>query len=274
MGLTLRPSDLLTAVRRPVPLLFNFMACYILMPALAVLLTQIFALSGTARAGIILLSIVSGGQASNLCTHIAGGDVALSVTLTTATTLAAAAVLPALSNMLLGTTVAVDGLALAVSTARVTLAPVFIGATLGRLAPKWVSRIQHLLPALGVLAVVVLVLGPVAQCASGFNAAWRSLFLPVMLLHVVGGVVGFLLGWGMRCGWRTAVTVAFETGFKSPALSYVLATKCFPDGVQLASAVSIVALAPVAALCAVIVRAAVGKTNKLEDDTNLEVENA
>jgi len=56
-------------------------------------------------------------------------------------------------------------------------------------------------------------------------------------------------------GEKESRTLAIETAFKSPALSFVLATKHFRDvGVRIPSAVSIVALAPLVALLAVYLR--------------------
>lgn len=253
-GLTLTPNDLIASFRKPRPILFAFISCYVFMPLLAVGLSAIFKLDSTLRAGLLLLSIISGGQASNLCTHIAGGDTALSVTMTTATTLSAALILPFLSSILLGAVVPVDQFALALSTARVTLLPIVIGASFNRLFPGPVLKIQPVLPLTGIAAVILCVLGPVAQSATMFMSSWRSLLFPVLLLHVIGGIIGFVGPILAQAGSATAITTAFETAFKSPALSYVLAKRHFPSGVETASVISIVILAPIAALFAVLLR--------------------
>lgn len=254
-GLTLTPGDLLAAFRKPRPIIFAFAACYVFMPLLAIALSTVFKLGSTLRAGLLLLSIISGGQASNLCTHIAGGDTALSVTMTTATTLSASAILPILSSFLLGSVVPIDQRALALSTARVTLLPIALGASLNRLFPGPVRKIQPILPLMGIVSVILCVLGPVAQSTAAFMSSWQSLLLPVLLLHVIGGIVGFFVPFFARAGSSVAITTAFETAFKSPALSFVLAKRYFPPGVDTASTISIVVLAPVAALAAVLLRA-------------------
>lgn len=254
-GLTLSPSDLVTAASKRRQIAFAFVACYFGMPVVALVLARAFSLEASVRTGLLLLSMVSGGQASNLCTQIAGGDTALSVAMTTVTTLCAAVMLPAVSAVLLGTAVPIDRVGLAVSTARLTLLPIAAGAATKALFPRAVVAVRPALPVVGIACVVVLVAGPVAQSATGFLAAWRMLVGPVVLLHIVGGLVGFCVARWLRWGWTTAVTTAFETAFKSPVLSYMLALNLFEPGVQLASSVSIVVLSPLAALCAVIVRA-------------------
>lgn len=261
-GLTLSPADFARAVRNPKPILFAFFACYALMPMIALVLVELCGLKGRLRVGLLLLAIVSGGQASNLCTHIAGGDTALSVTMTATTTLAASIMLPVLSSGLLDKMVVVERMSLAITTCRVTFLPIVVGAFVNQIIPRFVDAIRSWLPLMGIIAVIVLVLGPVAQCAGGFAASWKLLMVPVLMLHLLGGVIGFAGPAIVGSGWTTAVTTAFETAFKSPVLSYVLAKSVFPPGVELASVVSIVVLAPLAALFAVLIRSCGRKSEK------------
>jgi BASS family bile acid:Na+ symporter len=58
-------------------------------------------------------------QASNLCTYIAKGNVALSVLMTTATTIGAIFMTPLLCKLLLGAVVPVDAKGIAWSTIQV-----------------------------------------------------------------------------------------------------------------------------------------------------------
>eukprot|EP00966_Prymnesium_polylepis_P269305 6221676-Prymnesium_polylepis.1 len=88
MGLTLTPADLSRAARAPKPLACNLLCCFALTPLVSVGLGALLAAGESGlRAGCVLLGCVSGGQASNLCALLAGGDVALSVVLTLSTTL-------------------------------------------------------------------------------------------------------------------------------------------------------------------------------------------
>lgn len=106
-------------VQRPAAVVVGFIACYGLMPALALGLSTAFGLSPDLAAGLVLVGSINGGQASNLCTYIAKGDVALSVMMTTATTLGAIFMTPLLCKFLLGTIVPVDAIGIAFSTIQV-----------------------------------------------------------------------------------------------------------------------------------------------------------
>lgn len=257
MGLTLSFSDLRRAFRKPLLILFAFGCCYIAMPLLAVGLASVFRLPASLAAGLILVGIVSGGQASNLCTYIARGDVALSVAMTTVTTLSAVFMLPILSAVFLRTVLELDAIAMAVSTAQIVVLPVVTGVLLNGVFPRLVTAMRPLLPLLGMGMLMVLIAGPVAQTAPLLvgGGEFGRLVLPVVLLHLGGGVFGYVVPRMRGVGEETAITTGFETGFKSPVLAFVLACRHFEgSGVRVAAAVSIIVLAPLAALLAVVVR--------------------
>ena len=106
------------------------------MPLLAFFLGKSFGLSPEYISGMVLVGSINGGQASNLCTYIAKGNVALTVIMTTATTLSAIVMTPLLCKSLLGATVPIDALGIAFSTIQVVLGPIAIGMTLKATKPK------------------------------------------------------------------------------------------------------------------------------------------
>jgi predicted Na+-dependent transporter len=86
---------------------------------LALVLGKAFGLDAGLLAGMVLVGSINGGQASNLCTYIAKGNVALSVLMTTATTVGAIFMTPFLCKSLLGAVVPVDARGIAISTLQV-----------------------------------------------------------------------------------------------------------------------------------------------------------
>ena len=78
MGITLTPDDFTRVTKEPAKVIVGFLLCYALMPALGLGLGKAFKLPVDLIAGLILVGSINGGQASNLCTYIARGDVALS----------------------------------------------------------------------------------------------------------------------------------------------------------------------------------------------------
>merc|ERR1719221_2302530 len=97
------------------------------MPVIAYLLAKSIGAEGAVLAGMVLVGAMNGGQASNLCTLIAGGDVALSVLMTTATTLGCIFMTPLICKLVLGAVVPIDAIGIVYSTFQVVLAPIFFG---------------------------------------------------------------------------------------------------------------------------------------------------
>jgi BASS family bile acid:Na+ symporter len=120
MGITLTPEDFTNVLKEPSSVFMQFTLCYAMMPILAFTLGRAFHLDPALLAGMVLVGSINGGQASNLCTYIARGNVALSVLMTLATTIGAIFMTPLLCKAMLGTVVPVDAAGIAMSTCQVS----------------------------------------------------------------------------------------------------------------------------------------------------------
>mmetsp|Transcript_13822 Transcript_13822/g.19806 ORF Transcript_13822/g.19806 Transcript_13822/m.19806 type:complete len:429 (+) Transcript_13822:158-1444(+) len=255
MGITLTPADFGKVLKRPNAVSIQFSLCYGVMPLLAVALGRGFGLDPALLAGMVLVGSINGGQASNLCTYIAKGNVALSVIMTTATTLGAILMTPLLCKGLLGAIVPVDAIGIARSTVEVVLAPIAVGMTLNKFFPKFVKAILPLAPIVGVLSTCLLVASAVAQVAEPILGAGLSLQIPVILLHLVGGLLGYFLPKVLGFGEVACRTMAIETAMKSSAFGFLLAKLHFGQyAARVPSAVSVVWMALTGSILAVIWR--------------------
>lgn len=102
MGLTLSVADFKACARRPAPILVGYVAQYCIKPVLGFLIAKALSLPDALAVGLILVSCCPGGQASNVATFIAHGDVALSVLMTSASTIGAIVMTPLLTKVLAG----------------------------------------------------------------------------------------------------------------------------------------------------------------------------
>lgn len=255
MGITLSPDDFRRVLRRFGAVAIGFLGCYALMPLLALALAKIFALSPDLAAGTILVGAVNGGQASNLCTFIANGNVALSVMMTTCTTLGAIVMTPLISKFLIGAVVPVNAVGIAWSTIQVVLFPIGFGMFLNRYANAFVRAVLPFSPVLGVVSTCLLVGSSVAQCAGPIMQAGLNLQIPIFLLHTVGGILGYWMVAAAGYPEITRRTTAIETSMKSSAFGFLLATLHFGRYmVRVPAAVSVVWMALVGSTMAVIWR--------------------
>lgn len=82
LGLALRFEDFGKVFRRPWPIAVALFGQLILLPAIALALAYLFKLPPVFFIGLVLIACCPGGSSSNVFSKLAGGDVALSVTLT------------------------------------------------------------------------------------------------------------------------------------------------------------------------------------------------
>lgn len=255
MGITLTPDDFVAVAKEPVSVLMQFSLCYVAMPLLALFLGKAFSLSPAILAGMVLVGSVNGGQASNLCTYIAKGNVALSVLMTTATTIGAIFMTPTLCKGLLGAVVPVDAVGIARSTIEVVLAPIAIGMSTNKFFPNFVKSILPITPVIGVLSTCLLVGSAIAQVADPIISAGWPLQVAVFLIHLIGGLVGY--GLPRFCGFDevSSRTMAIETSMKSSAFGFLLAKLHFGSyAARVPSAVSVFWMALTGSVLAVIWR--------------------
>lgn len=104
---------------RPVPLSVGYIAQYALKPLLGLLIAKAFRMPSTFYAGFILTCCVAGAQLSSYAGYLSKGDVALSILLTSSSTISSVVVTPLLTGLLIGSVVPVDGVAMAKSILQV-----------------------------------------------------------------------------------------------------------------------------------------------------------
>ncbi|MGE8359981.1 bile acid:sodium symporter family protein [Pseudomonas sp.] len=227
MGLTLKAEDFREVARRPLRVAIGVLAQFVIMPALAWLLCQLFALPAEIAVGVILVGCCPGGTASNVITWFARGDVALSVSITAVTTLLAPVVTPALIWMLASEWLPVSFSAMFLSILKMVLLPIILGLVAQRLLGERVKMAVEVLPLISVISIVAIVAAVVAA-SQGKIAESGLLIMTVVILHNgIGLALGYLAGrlTGMPLAQRK--TLSIEVGMQNSGLGAALASAHF-----------------------------------------------
>ena len=223
MGLGLAPQDFLRVGQRPRPVFIGLAAQFLVMPSLAATLAWVLQLSPPLAVGLILVGCCPGGTASNVVALIARADVALSVVMTTLSTLAAVVLTPRLTELLASQYVPVNGWTLFLKVVQVVLLPVALGVVLKQGFPRVARRVQPVMPPLAVVMIVMIVASIVGSQRAALIEQGPRLLMACLLLH--GG--GFLLGQLIPrlLGEPLAVrrTISIEVGMQNSGLAVVLA---------------------------------------------------
>ncbi len=228
MGLTLKVDDFRRVARRPRSVAIGFVAQYVIMPSLGWALGRLLGLETPLAVGLILVACCPGGTASNVVSYIARADVALSVTMTACSTLAAIGMTPLLTRVLAGTLVRVDAWALCLDTLQVVLLPVGLGVALHQYAPRVTRAVLPASPLVSVIFIVLIVASVLGKRADDVRAAAPALLAAVGLLHMGGFGLGFWAARLCREEENACRTIAIEVGMQNSGLGTVLAQRNFP----------------------------------------------
>ena len=223
MGLGLAPDDFLRVGQRPRPALVGVIAQFTVMPALAAAVAALLRLPAPLAVGLILVGCCPGGTASNVVALIARADVALSVVMTSLSTLAAVVFTPRLTEVLASQYVPVDGWLLLWRVLQVVLLPVGCGVLLKQGLPSLARRVEPVMPPIAVLAIVMIVASVVGSQRQLLLDQGLLLLLACVLLHAGGFALGFLLARLTGEPGAAQRTISIEVGMQNSGLAVVLA---------------------------------------------------
>jgi len=227
MGMTLTLADFARVATRPGAVAAGVVAQFLVMPAAGWAIGRGLELPTPFAVGLILVACCPGGTASNVVSFIARADVALSVTMTTCSTLAAVLLTPLLTQLLAGQLVEVDTLGLLLSTLQVVILPVAAGVLLNRFAPAAVERVLPAAPLVSVLVIALVCGSIIGQNAAAVRESGPRLLLAIVLVHATGFAVGYGFARALRLPVVAARTISIETGMQNSGLGVVLAQRHF-----------------------------------------------
>ena len=237
MGMTLTFQDFKRVLQRPWEVLLGVVAQFLIMPLAAWFLVWLFALPAELAIGVVLVGTCPGGTASNVISYLAKGDVALSVSMTMATTLLAPVVTPTLTWLLAGSWIEVSFTAMMISIAQMVLLPLLLGLTAHHFFERTVEKILPVMPVVSVVTIVLLVGGVVALGAESLLDV-GLLMAAIVVLH---NAFGLVLGYGMarlfRLDSKKARTVSIEVGMQNSGMAASLAVLYFSPAAAIPGAI-------------------------------------
>lgn len=237
MGLTLRPADLVALKSAGRPLLLGVSLQFLVMPICAFLLAEAAGLPRELAVGMILVGAAPGGTASNVVAWLARGDVALSVAMTTTSTLLAPIMTPLWIWLLASAWLPIEPVPLLFSVLKIVLLPVLLGVAIRALWTPGRLVLQGLLPLFSMWVIAWIVAVITALNHDHLIGVGAGVLLCVVLLNVMGLALGYL---GARVGnqsVRRCRTVAIEVGMQNSGLAVALAIAHFSPLAALPAAI-------------------------------------
>lgn len=225
MGTTMGLKDFAQVAKMPKGILVGLCCQFTIMPFLAVSLTLLLDFPVEIAAGIVLIGSSPSGVSSNIMTFLAKGNLALSITLTSFTTVLAPILTPLLMQLLAGQLVPIDFYQMMVSIINMIFLPIIAGLIFNRVFRGRASWFHAAMPVLAMAANVIII--------AVIVAAGRDSLLNIGLLLLVAAVIhnatGYLLGyWSCRLFKMNKVdsrTIAIEVGMQNGGMAAGIASE-------------------------------------------------
>lgn len=227
MGMTLKLDDFKLILQHPKGVIIGIVSQFVVMPLLAFALAKIFNLPPEIAVGVILVGCCPGGTSSNVMTLLAKGNTALSVTITSCTTLLAPFVTPALIYLLASEWLPVSFMAMFMSVIKVVLIPIVLGIVAQFLFRPIVEKSIDILPTVSVIAIVMIVAAVVSGSRDKILETGLIIFAIVILHNGLGYLIGFLVAKLFKLQYDDQKAISIEVGMQNSGLGAQLAMAHF-----------------------------------------------
>lgn len=227
MGMTLKLDDFKLVLQHPKGVILGIISQFTIMPLLAFVLAKTFQLPPEIAVGVILVGCCPGGTASNVMTFLAKGNTALSVTITSFTTLLAPIVTPALIYFLASEWLPVSFMAMFMSVVKVVLIPIILGILAQIFFKPVVAKSIDILPTISVVAIVLIVAAVVSGSRDKIIESGLLILAVVILHNGLGYALGYLAAKIFRMDYEDKKAVAIEVGMQNSGLGASLAATHF-----------------------------------------------
>lgn len=223
LGLGLTPQDFARVARAPKAFLVGAGAQLLLLPVVAFALLQVFPVEGALAVGVMILSFCPGGVTSNMLTRLAGGSVALSISLTAVISLVSALTVPFLVVWAAGyfegaAAPEVNVAALAVTMFLITMVPVLLGLACRAMAPALTIRIEPAVFRAAAALFVLIVLAALAANWRLFADNLLGLGPLLVVLNLALLALGMALARAMGLNREEGIAIAVEAGVQNATL--------------------------------------------------------
>jgi len=238
MGLSLRVEDFKRILIYPKAVAIGLLNQLVLLPILAFGIVKVFSLPPELAVGLMILAVCPGGATSNLITHLAKGDSALSITLTACSSVITVFTIPFLVNFSIGYFIPggeakqLEVVGTVVSVLFITLIPVALGmitlAKAPRLAEKWDQPFRKISIVFFVVIVGAAILKERENLVQYFIEAGPA----ALALNLSTLALSFAMAKWTGLPFRQGLTIAIESGIQNGTLGITIAATLLVNSVM------------------------------------------
>ncbi len=223
MGTSMSLRDFAQVAKSPKAVFIGVSAQFLIMPLLGFILASMSGLAPEIAAGIILVGCSPSGMASNVMTYLAKANLALSITLTSVSTLLAPLLTPILMKVLAGEFIEIDLLKMMWDIVKMIILPIGAGLIFNKLLRGRSAWLDAAMPILSMAAIAMIILIITAAGRDSLLQIGPILILLVTIHNLGGYTIGYWFGRMFGMDERDSRTLAIEVGMQNAGLASGLA---------------------------------------------------
>jgi len=238
MGISLTIADFKRILIYPKAVTIGLINQLILLPLTAFGLCKVFSLSPELSVGMMILAACPGGATSNLITHLAKGDAALSVTLTALSSMITVLTIPIIVNFSIlhfipdGSEQQLNVLGTVISVLGITIVPVIIGMVLLQKSPELAKKMDQPLRKLSALFFVLIILAAILKERDHVVEYFVQAGPVAITLNVITLAVGYYLAKAFGINEKQSRTISIESGIQNGTLGITIAATILGNSVM------------------------------------------
>jgi BASS family bile acid:Na+ symporter len=223
MGTELSLKDFAAVLRMPKGVIIGVICHYTIMPLVGFTMARVFHFPPEIAAGIILVGCCPSGLASNVMAFLARANLALSVSVTTVSTLLAPFLTPMMMRLLAGQFIEVHWQAMVWDITKMVIFPVIAGLLFHYLVRGRFKGLDKAMPliSMGGIALIIVVITSAGR--ESLLKVGGLLVLATFLHNVTGYFLGYWSARLFRFHERDCRTIALEVGMQNAGLASGLA---------------------------------------------------
>lgn len=232
MGLTLTIKDFKRVGVAPKAIFVGLFNQIVLVPIIAFTIIAIVPMQPMVAMGLMIVACCPGGAVSNLFSHLAKGDTALSISLTAISSLITIITIPFIINFSLEAILGTSSKSIQLpfgptvfNIFKLTALPVLIGMYIKYKFPLFSEKSKSAI-SWGSGIVIILALVLMIMKLEEIGDSWyfiKASFLGVILLNVATLSVGYFSAKSLKISTKQAATIAIESGMQNNVLGMTIA---------------------------------------------------
>ena len=223
MGTELSLKDFANVIKMPKGIIVGVVGHYIIMPLVGFAVAHLFNFPKEIAAGIILVGCCPSGLASNVMSYLARANLALSVSVTTISTLLAPFLTPLLMRILGGSFVQIDFWGMVWDITKIVILPIAGGLAFHYLVRGKFNWLDKAMPILSMAGIVFILTIITAAGRDNLLKVGALLIVATFIHNLSGYFLGYWSGRLLKFHERDCRTIALEVGMQNAGLASGLA---------------------------------------------------